>query len=62
MINEDEFFDAVDAALDKNEQQEEERVCFIEFSVFLKLEIEAILFKYKIIEGVHRYNFCNNCI
>lgn len=26
MINEDEFFDAVDAALDKSEQQEEEKV------------------------------------
>lgn len=29
MLNEDEFFDAVDAALDKSEQQEEERVCWI---------------------------------
>lgn len=31
MINEDEFFDAVDAALDRNEQQEEERVVICYF-------------------------------
>lgn len=31
MLNEDEFFDAVDAALDKSEQQEEERVCYVLF-------------------------------
>lgn len=34
MLNEDEFFDAVDAALDKSEQQEEERVCFVFFFFF----------------------------